>query len=145
MAQCPQCQAEMEDKIHILWCPALSSRAQWTLSVQKLSCWMRGQGTALEVQTTILLQLERWVKEEPAQASMEEPFCEDQQQIGWDTMMDGWLIHRWQDHQEKFGNVPNHRNQACGEQLHLYRNYGTCHGICGTIATKNYTHTKIQQ
>jgi len=36
--QCPQCQAETEDKIHIVWCPAMSSRAQWTLSMQKLSC-----------------------------------------------------------------------------------------------------------
>jgi len=28
-------------------------------------------------------------------------FAENQQWIGWDRMMDGWLLRSWRDHQEK--------------------------------------------
>jgi len=39
-------------------------------------------------------------KRRPLQTSMKEPFGKDQQCIGWDRMMDGWLMHKWNDHQE---------------------------------------------
>jgi len=73
MAQFPHCHAEMEDKTHILWCPAASARAQWSLSMPKLSQWMKDQGTATKVQTAIMSQLESWVCKEPLQANMEDP------------------------------------------------------------------------
>jgi len=74
---------------------------------------MKDQGTALEVRTEIMLQLESWTNDNPQQTS-KETFSENQQQIGWDRMMDGWLLCSWQDHQGKFGSVSNHGNQACG-------------------------------
>jgi len=61
-AACPHCQAKMEDKQHIIWCPAASTREQWKLSIQKLNRWMKDQGMASEVQTEILTQLARWVQ-----------------------------------------------------------------------------------
>jgi len=78
-AQCPRCLAEMEDKLHILWCPAPSTEVQWTLSIQKLSQWMKDQGTALEIWMAILLQLERWAKDKPPQASKDKLFLENEQ------------------------------------------------------------------
>jgi len=99
-AQCPRCLAEMEDKIHILRCPATSARKQWTISIQKLSHWMKDQGIALEVQMEITLQLERWINNDTQQTD-NQSFTENQQWIGWDGMMDGWLSRSWRDHQEK--------------------------------------------
>jgi len=99
-AACPRCQAEMEDKQHIICCLAASARDQWRISIQKLNRWMKDQGTASEVQTAILTQLKRWVQDNTTPINQED-FAEEQQQIGWDRMMDGWLSRRWRDHQEK--------------------------------------------
>jgi len=41
----------------------------WTISLQKLSQWMKDQDTALEVQTEIMLQLESWTNNDPHQTS----------------------------------------------------------------------------
>jgi len=49
MPVCPDCQAKMEDKIHISQCPAATAQAQQNLSMQKLSQWLKDQGTALEI------------------------------------------------------------------------------------------------
>jgi len=137
-AQCPRCQVETEDKIHILWCPAPSARVQWTLSIQKLSWWMKDQGTALEVWMAILLQLERWVKKNYHKPAWMNLFLRTNNRsdgIGWwmaSLCADGMTIRK------KFGSVPNQGNQVCSGLLHWYKNYGMCPGTCGNIATKNY-------
>ncbi len=56
---------------------------------------MKDQGTASKVQTEILTQLAQWVQDKTTPEHMEQPFAEEQQQIGWDRMMDGWLLQRW--------------------------------------------------
>jgi len=76
---CPRCQAEMEDKQHIIRCPAASARAQWMISIQKLNRWMNDQGMAQEVHTEILTQLSRWVQDKATPEHMEETFAEEQQ------------------------------------------------------------------
>jgi len=75
--------------------------------MQKLSQWMKDQGTALEVQMEILSQLEQWVQDETPPENTEESFAKEQQWIRWDHMMDGWLLLRWQDYQEKSGSMQN--------------------------------------
>jgi len=98
---CLRCQAELEDKQHIIRCPAENAREQWKLSIQKLSRWMKDQGTAPEICSEILSQLMRWTHDKPTPEHLEQPFAEEQQRIGWDRMMDGWLLQGWRDYQEK--------------------------------------------
>jgi len=69
----------LEDKQHIIWCPAVTAREQWKLSIQKLSRWMKDQGTAPEIHSEILSQLERWTQDEPIPDHTEQPFAEEQQ------------------------------------------------------------------
>jgi len=57
MAQCPHCQTETEDKSHILWCPAPSARTQWWITTQKLSRWMKDEGTKFRLQNAIMEHL----------------------------------------------------------------------------------------
>jgi len=85
----------------------------------------------------IMSQLEQWVRDKIPAAGTEETFAKEQQWIGWDRMMDGWLTRRWQDHQEKSGSMQNHRNQAYSGWHSSSRNCGMCPGICGIIATRN--------
>jgi len=102
MPVCPDCQAKMEDTIHISQCPAATAQAQWNLSIQKLSQWLKDQGTALEIQNEIIMsQLEWWVNNDTPPANTEETFAEEQRWIEWDRMMDGWLMQQWRNHQEK--------------------------------------------
>jgi len=94
-AECPRCHAETEDKQHIIRCPATSARTQWQSSLKKLSQWLKDQGTAIDIRIAIISHLERWAQGENSQEDTEQPFIGEQQHIGWDRMMDGWISRHW--------------------------------------------------
>jgi len=100
-AECPRCHAEIEDKQHIIRCPATSARTQWQSSIKKLSQWLKDQGTAIDIRIAIISHLERWAQGENSQEDTEQPFIGEQQHIGWDRMMDGWISRRWRAYQDK--------------------------------------------
>jgi len=135
---CPQCQIQVEDKVHILRCQAESARAQWKLSMQALHRWMKDQGTALEIRNAIMTNLEQWANDSPTPGHSDDTYTEEQRRIGWDRMLDGWLTRGWRDHQEKLWKTQSHANLVSGGQRHSSRNCGMYHGICGTTATRNY-------
>jgi len=62
---------------------------------------MKDQGTAPEIRSEILSQLAHWTQDKPIPEHMEQPFAEEQQRIGWDRMMDGWLSRKWRDRQDQ--------------------------------------------
>jgi len=76
-AQCPQCQANLEDKVHILKCPAPSAQTQWELSITKLSNWLKEQGTDPGIQLTIIGHLHQWACKDPPEHPAD-PFVEEQ-------------------------------------------------------------------
>jgi len=92
---------EVEDKVHILRCSADSARAQWKISMQTLNRWMKDNGTATEIRTAIMTHLEQWTQNDNNPSNSMADFYTEQEQIGWDRMMDGWLMQRWRDHQDK--------------------------------------------
>jgi len=53
--------------------------------------WMKEQGMALEICMTIMSQLEQWSNDDTQSENSGDTFQEEQQQIGWDCMMDGWF------------------------------------------------------
>ncbi len=99
-AACPRCPTEVEDKDHILQCPADSARTQWKLSMQTLHRWLKDQGMAIKIRTAIMTNLEKWVTNDTTSSPPMDDFSTEQEQIGWDRMMDGWLTRGWRDHQE---------------------------------------------
>jgi len=115
---CPRCQTDAEDKVHILRCQADSARTQWKISLQALDRWMKDQGTATEIRTTIITKLEQWNSDDNTQNNTGNHFATAQSHIGWDRMRDGGLTRGWRDHQEKFGNTPSHANPVSGGRPH---------------------------
>jgi len=112
-AVCPRCRNNVKDKSHIIQCQAESAWKQWEISTQKLNKWMKDQGTALEIRMTIMAQLAQWMNDDDTQLEHHgETFQEDQQRIGWDRMMDGWLTRGWRDHQEKIWKYAKSRKSS---------------------------------
>ncbi len=83
-AICPRCQTAVEDKEHILRCPAESAKTQWKISLKSLNSWMKEQGTATEIRTAIITNLEQWNGEDTPPHNPDKPFATAQQRIGWD-------------------------------------------------------------
>ncbi len=79
MEKCPCCDAELEDKQHILHCPAIGARQQWKTSVDKLQKWLREQGMEPGLQDTILAELKAWSQaQEPQPRNHSVPLEEKQ-------------------------------------------------------------------
>jgi len=103
-AQCRCCQANLEDKIHILKYPAPSAQTQWEIRITKLNKWLKEQGTNLILQQMLIGYLQQWATNKtPRQTA--NSFVEEQQKIGWDRMLDRWLTQRWRDHQEQIWKI----------------------------------------
>jgi len=68
-------------------------RTQWDISITKLNKWLKEQGTAPFLLQTIIRYLQQWANDDaPSQTA--DPFVEEQQKIGWDQMLDGWLTQK---------------------------------------------------
>jgi len=100
-AKCPRCQAEVEDKTHIIRCPAPSARTQWALSLATLDNWLKDQGTDPLLRKRLILALNDWANVAEPQAPSPTAYETEQAHIGWDRMMDGWISRKWRDHQER--------------------------------------------
>ena len=48
-----------------------------------------------------MTNLEQWANENTTSSNSEEKFTTEQEKLGWDRMLDGWLTRGWRDHQEK--------------------------------------------
>ncbi len=111
-AQCPWCNAETADKQHIIQCPAQGARQQWTISLNKLKQWLWAQGTEPAVRDTLLTNLKAWSSSTQTKSSTHSTLWEDEQtQIGWDRLLDGWLSQYWRSQQDKiWSQVRSHKS-----------------------------------
>jgi len=100
MAQCPRCQAAVEDKIHIIHCLVPSAQIQWTLSLQSLKQWLTEQGLDTQLCKQLIALLNDWANATESHKLPNMEYCAEQIRIGWDRMMDRWISHKWRDHQE---------------------------------------------
>jgi len=101
-AKCPRCETELEDKLHILQCKAPGAQQQWMASIEKLRIWMQAQGMEPTIQQAILQNLEAWVQDQPPQLEYSStPFGKEQASIGWERILDGWLLQYWRVQQEQ--------------------------------------------
>jgi len=102
LANCPRCNATVEDKQHVIKCPAPAARQQWTTSMAKLKAWLRAQGTSPEIRDTLLRNLEAWASpSQPEPNTTQTPLEAAQSKIGWDRLLDGWLSVYWRTQQEQ--------------------------------------------
>jgi len=101
-ATCPWCQAPLEDKQYILWCPAQNAWLQWTKSLSKLRNWLREQGMEPHLRELLIEHLEGWATDTPTHTSQHNcTLLDDQSQIRWDHMLDSWLSQYWHVYQEQ--------------------------------------------
>jgi len=97
--KCPCCTTEIEDKAHIMQCPSKEATQTWSHSLKQLKKWFWESNMAHEIADAIIWGLNRWRNPEgnPPSAGT---YLRDQETIGWDHFMDGWLVCSWQMHQE---------------------------------------------
>ena len=48
-----------------------------------------------------MTNLEQWANENTTSSNSDKKFTTEQEKLGWDRMLDGWLTRGWRDHQEK--------------------------------------------
>jgi len=91
---CPRCNANNEDKQHILTCPAPAARSLWEKHLKTIDLWLRDEGTDPQLREHLMSYLKSWPLA-PATSSASPPFAEEQNNIGHQYMMDGWLSQEW--------------------------------------------------
>jgi len=52
--------------------------------MQSLNRWMKDQGTAYEIRTAIMTNLEQWANKNTTSSNSEEKFTTEQEKLGWD-------------------------------------------------------------
>jgi len=100
IVQCLWCQAEVEDKIHIIHCLVPIAWTQWMLSLLSLKRWLKAQGLDSQLCKQLIALLNNWANATESHDLPNIEYCAEQTRIRWDRMMDGWVSCKWRDHQE---------------------------------------------
>jgi len=97
LAQCPHCQAPLEDKAHIIRCCTPLAAVLWQSSLKSLKQWLSDQHTSPKIQEGLLHGLQAWYQDEPAppNSPSQPQWFEEQMEIGWHSLLDGWLSLSW--------------------------------------------------
>ncbi len=103
-ANCPRCQHPLEDKPHIIRCPAEAAVTIWHSFLKNLRSWLRKQRTSPVLTDTILQCLKSWYQEENLQPSSvtSRYLFDDFHAIGADRLIEGWLPLVWRLEQEHY-------------------------------------------
>jgi len=96
-ANCPCCQCPLEDKQHIVQCPASIAAVKWQSFLTNLKSWLREQRTSPTLAEAILASLHAWYMEAPPLAASQHvtQLEEDQSAIGRDRIIEGWVPLSW--------------------------------------------------
>jgi len=97
MAECPHCKFLLEDKHHIIWCPDPSAVQLWHSSLECLWQWLRQEHTD-HLLVKVIIEGLRWYNgntEAPVNLFL---LTQDQNNIGWDYLFDGWISQTWQEY-----------------------------------------------
>jgi len=98
--QCPHCATEVEDKAHILQCTSGNATQTWLQSLKQLKQWFRESNMAHEIADTIIWGLNKWLNLQTENTTLDGEYLKDQEILGWDLFLDGWLARSWHMHQE---------------------------------------------
>jgi len=93
-AKCPRCPDILEDKLHILTCPAPEARVLWEKSLVVIERWLKGEHTDMHLQEQPMKYLWSWPEINTRRSNML-PFLDDQNKIGIQHLWDGWLCCGW--------------------------------------------------
>jgi len=101
-AQCPQCHNPLEDKSHILKCPAPAASALWITSISHLKQWLREQMTHPTLVTDLINGLQQWYEDDNRPRQPLPTWQQEQRDIGWESAFDGWLSLQWRSEQDQY-------------------------------------------
>jgi len=90
----------MEDKFHVTWCPQELATREWDLAIKRLKQWFQESHTAHEIVKAIIQGLTQWHNVSTDSARLTLSF-QEQALLGWDKLLDGWLIQSWREYQEQ--------------------------------------------
>ena len=104
--ECPRCGCSTETTLHVLRCPARSSRRHWNQRLRLLEKWMRKSRTAPEIQEAIYTVLKNFPQlGEGSRVSTDTPAIRKcvvaQRKIGWTGFLEGFLSPYWATIQER--------------------------------------------
>jgi len=112
-ANCPRCQHPLEDKPHIIRCPAKAAVTKWHSFLKNLQSWLREQRTSPVLADTILKCLQSWYQEDNLQLLLVtsrhlfDDFCA----IGADRLIEGWIPLVWHLEQEQYwSHIKTHKS-----------------------------------
>jgi len=101
--QCHWCQHPSEDKHHIITCLAPEALLVWKKALNNLHQWLWEQMTLLELVADLIAGLSQWHGTTTSQCQVVlSPWQEEQQEVGWSLVFDGWLSLQWQYEQDQF-------------------------------------------
>jgi len=103
-SNCPRCQHPLEDKPHIIRCPAEAAVNIWQSFLKNLRSWLCEQRTSPVLTDTILQCLLSWYQEEnPQETSGASRYLfDDFHAIGADRLIEGWVPLTWRLEQENY-------------------------------------------
>jgi hypothetical protein len=114
-AECPRCSA-FEDTQHVLLCNAPNAQRQWDASIDNLAVWLTKARTLPDLQRAILSRLQSWRQqtEYPAAPNYNWPGVNAlilaQDSIGWQSFLEGSVLHSWAEKQQDYYDWLKHRN-----------------------------------
>jgi len=94
----------LEDKLHILRCPAPVAVDKWQSFIKELKSWLWEQNTSPILSKAILPGLQAWYQDDPSPMASQyaSQLFVDQNAIGWERLIEGWLPQSWHLEQEQF-------------------------------------------
>jgi len=110
-AQCPRCHDPLEDKSHILQCPALAAAALWITSISHLKQWLQEQMAHPTLVTDLISGLQQWYEDDHSPRQPLPQWQQEQHDIGWESVFDGWVSLQWRSEQDQYW------SQICSRKL----------------------------
>jgi len=91
--------SQVSHDVQILWktkltrqCPSMESQQTWDNSLKMLQQWFQSSNTAHKIAKAIIWGLGKWRNpSEGTETRSNAPFIWDQEALGWDHLMDGWI------------------------------------------------------
>jgi len=113
-AKCPRCACPIEDKDHIMRCPAESAVARWNKALIELDNWMQAARTHPQLRQDIIAGLQQWHEDgSNAVAPSEEISARTaQDSIGWGIALEGCISTRWREEQDQYLKVFKSRKSS---------------------------------
>jgi hypothetical protein len=114
-AECPQC-SNFKDTAHVMLCSAPQAQRQWELSITSLDQWLTKVLTLPDLQKAIITCLRAWRNQDNnyPNPSYNWPGVNDiildQDIVGWQSFLEGCILHSWAAKQQEYYNWIKRRN-----------------------------------